>query len=102
MTLEMLNIFNSFHSRLQFTIEFGNDKLDFLDVTIIKNNKFEFDWFHKSTFSNRHLNFYSQYLFTQKQGTIINVMESFYCHTVNLKKKICVLYSLHCLIMTIL
>jgi len=69
MTLEMLNSFNSFHSRFQFTIEFGNDKLNFLDV-IIKNNKFEFDWFHKSIFPNRHLNFYSQYLFTQKRGMI--------------------------------
>jgi len=32
-------------------LEIGGNKLDFLDVTIIKsNNKIEFDWFHKPTF----------------------------------------------------
>jgi len=39
-------------------MEIRGDKLDFLDVTIMKNNKqFEFDWFHKPMFSGRYLNF---------------------------------------------
>jgi len=38
------NIFNSFHYRLQFTIEFGGEVLDFLDITIkIINNTIECD-----------------------------------------------------------
>jgi len=54
----------------------GGEKLDFLDVTIIKNNnKLEFDWFHKSTFSSRYLNFYSQHPLIQKRGTVINMTD---------------------------
>jgi len=72
----ILNNFNSFHHRFQFTMEIRGDKLDFLDVTIIKNdNKLELDWFHKSTFSGRHLNFYSQHSFCQKQGTVISMTD---------------------------
>lgn len=33
-----LSTFNSLHSRLQFTVEIGGDSINFLDVTIIKNN----------------------------------------------------------------
>jgi len=32
----ILNIFNSFHLRLQFTLELDGDKLDFLDITIVQ------------------------------------------------------------------
>jgi len=49
---DILKTFNSFHPRLQFTLEIGEDKLNFLDVTIIKSNaNLEFDWSHKPTFS---------------------------------------------------
>jgi len=38
------------------------DRLNFLDITlIINNNKIEFDWYHKLTFSGRYLNFLSHY-----------------------------------------
>lgn len=59
----MLDIFNSFHPRLQFTMEVGEgNRLNFLDVTMILNdNHIIFDWFHKSTFSGRYLNFLSQH-----------------------------------------
>jgi len=41
---EFLNTFNSLHSRLQFTLEIGGNKLNFLDVTLIHNKgKLEFD-----------------------------------------------------------
>jgi len=44
---EVVRIFNFFHPRIQCTIEIGRDKLNFLDLTIIKNNNaLEFDWFH--------------------------------------------------------
>jgi len=36
-------MFNSFHQiRFQFTIEVGDSELNFLNVTIITNNNFEF------------------------------------------------------------
>jgi len=55
----LLNIFNSFHPRIQFIIKIGGNKLNFLDITLIKNNnKIEFDWFHKSTLSGRYLVYY--------------------------------------------
>jgi len=54
---ECLKTFNSLHSRLQFTLEKGSKKLNFLDVTIINNEgKIEFDWYQKPTFSGRILN----------------------------------------------
>jgi len=30
--------FNAHHPRLQFTVEIGEDRINFLDTTIIKNN----------------------------------------------------------------
>src|SRR5580765_5024327 len=72
MLKDILKIFNSFHPRLQFTMEEGVDnRLNYLDVTIIVNNgKLEFDWFHKSTFSGRYLSFESRHTLCQKRGTI--------------------------------
>lgn len=61
MSNDLLQTFNSFHPRLQFTMEEGVDnRLNFLDVTmILKNNFIKFDWYHKPTFSGRYLNFES-------------------------------------------
>jgi hypothetical protein len=71
-----LQAFNSYHPRLQFTVEVGGDKLNFLDVTLIKgNNGLEFDWFHKPTFSGRYLNFMSQHPVSQKRGTIMGMVD---------------------------
>lgn len=89
----ILSVFNSFHSRLQFTMEIGdNNKLDFLDVTIIlNNNRLNFDWFHKPTFSGKYLNFLSQHPLCQKRGTIIGLVDRAFllshprCHQNNLK-----------------
>jgi len=73
---KLLNIFNSFHPRLQFTMENGGKRLDFLDVTIINNNdKIEFDWFHKPTFSGRYLNFLSAHPLSQKRGALIGMID---------------------------
>ncbi|XP_071653840.1 uncharacterized protein [Temnothorax longispinosus] len=64
-----LDVFNSFHPRLKFTIEIGeNDTLNFLEITmILNNNRLTFDWFHKPTFSGRYLNFFSQHPACQKE-----------------------------------
>jgi len=72
----ILDLFNSFHPRLQFTMEVGGSRLDFLDVTIINNNnRIEFDWFHKPTFSGRFLNFLSAHPLSQKRGTLISMID---------------------------
>ena len=74
---KLKNTFNSYHPRLQFTLEVGVDnKLNFLDVTIINNNgHVEFDWYHKPTFSGRFLNFESQHPLCHKKGTVISLID---------------------------
>jgi len=75
-TDSVLNIFNSFHSRIQFTMEMGGNKLNFLDVTLIKNgNTIDFDWYHKPTFSGRYLNFLSQHPISQKRSTVFGLTD---------------------------
>jgi len=73
---DISDIFNSFHPRLQFTIERGINNLNFLDITIkIVDNIIKFDWFHKPTFFGRYLNFHSLHALTQKRGTIIGMTD---------------------------
>jgi len=73
-TQEVLAMFNSFHPRMQFIHD--GKKLDFLDVTIINNNnKVEFNWYRKPTFSGRVLNFMSHHPLTQKKGVIMNMVD---------------------------
>jgi len=83
--LNILNIFDSFCLRLQFILEIGGKKLNFLDVTmIIKNNFIEFDWYHKPTFSGKYLNFLSEHSLSPKRGTIINMLIGrFFSHIQN-------------------
>ncbi|KYM96692.1 hypothetical protein ALC62_12640 [Cyphomyrmex costatus] len=68
--------FNEFHPRLQFTVEIGGDRLEFLDVSMIKrDNRLIFDWFHKPTFSGRFLNFLSNHPLSQKRGTVFSLAD---------------------------
>lgn len=67
----ILNCFNSFHPKLQHTIEIGDDILNFLNITIKKaNNSLEFDWYLKQSCSGRYLNYFSDHLTSQKRGNI--------------------------------
>jgi len=76
----VLNIFNSFNPRLQFTIEVENNKiLSFLEITILsENNRLHFNWYHKPTYSSRYLNFHSQHPECQKRGTIFSLVDRAY------------------------
>jgi len=67
---ETLEIFNSFHNRLQFTLEIGiNNKINFLDVTIILNNqRIMFDRYEKPTNTGRYINYCSQHPVSQKRA----------------------------------
>src|SRR5436190_7280107 len=73
----ILEIFNSIHPRLQFTMEIGiDDTLNFLDVTLILDKEqLIFDLYHKRTFSGRYLNFHSQHPLCQKRGTVIGLID---------------------------
>ncbi|KYN22422.1 hypothetical protein ALC57_05184 [Trachymyrmex cornetzi] len=72
----ILDKFNEFYPRLQFSVEKGGDKIDFLDVSIfIHNNKFIFDWYRKPTFSGRFLNFLSNHPLSQKRGTVFSLVD---------------------------
>jgi len=73
----ILNIFNSFHNRLQFTMEFENDrKLNFLDLMMkVINNIVNLNWFHKKTFSRRVLSYLSNHLHCHKIGIIYNLVD---------------------------
>ncbi|XP_070169669.1 uncharacterized protein [Polyergus mexicanus] len=73
----ILQTFNSFHPRLQFTMEEEADnRLNFLDTTIIlENNIINFDWYHKPTYSGRYLNFESRHPLCQKKGTAISLID---------------------------
>jgi len=65
-----VEVFNSFHERLQFTLEIGmNYKINFLDVTvIIRNHRILFDSYEKPTSTGRYINYYSQHPWSQKQS----------------------------------
>jgi len=89
----VLNVFHSFHHRLQFTIgcELDAEALDFLDVTIkIINNNIEFEWFYKLIFSEgrigRCLNFLSLHPVSQKKGIVIGMIVRLLSYLRSLKK----------------
>ena len=72
----LVNTFNSFHSRLKFTTEIGAERLDFLDVSLIKKgNSLVQNWYHKPTLSGRYLNYFSRHALCQKVGTIIDLID---------------------------
>ncbi|XP_018364727.1 PREDICTED: uncharacterized protein LOC108762292, partial [Trachymyrmex cornetzi] len=60
---DILRIFNSFHARLQFTVEVCKDgRISFLDtMLIVENGRLVFDGYRKATYSGRFLNFNSHH-----------------------------------------
>jgi len=76
----IMNVFNSYHERLTFTIEHMKDNSisSFLDLNIvIENTNIILDWFYKKTASDRLLSFYSYHPTSQKIGTIIGLIDYF-------------------------
>ena len=73
-----LNIFNSYHKKLQFTIELEeDDQINFLDIKIIKDqdNNIITNWYQKKTFSGRILNYDSNHPTHQKIAMIYNLID---------------------------
>jgi len=80
--------FNSFHSRLKFTMEVGDSQLNFLVLTVIIRNSFMiFDWYQKPTFSGRILNYFSQHPITQKRGVIMNLIDKVFLSHYDFQQK---------------
>jgi len=73
----VLTTFNDYHPRLKFTYELeNNNSLNFLDVVIVKtNNKLISNWYRKSTFSGRYINYYSNHPLQYKLNTITNLVD---------------------------
>jgi len=72
----ILQAFNQYHPRLQFTLELGGHRINFLDTTIIlNNNTLKLDWYHKPSYSGRYLNYLSQHPMSQKRGTILSLID---------------------------
>ena len=67
-----LNMINSFHNNLQFTIEFSqNNILPFLDVSIkVEDNKCSTSVYRKPTYTNLLMNFSACCPFTYKIGLL--------------------------------
>lgn len=71
----ILSNFNSYHPKIQFTIEKENKNcISFLDVLVIRRgNNIITDWYHKPTFSERFLNYTSKHPLKQKINIINNL-----------------------------
>lgn len=75
---EILRIFNSYHPKLQFTIETEIDgKLPFLDMVIVRNcdGSMCTEWYMKSIASGRILNYYSGHYNSQKINTALGLIQ---------------------------
>jgi len=74
----LLQAFNNFHVKLQFTTEIeNNNNINFLDLTIYreKNNNLKTKWYTKETWSGRYLNFNSHHSKNQKNSVIIGLVD---------------------------
>jgi len=73
----ILKVFNLFHKRLQFIIEYmSSNTISFLDTLLIINeNRLEFNWYHKPTFSGRFLNFLSYHPISHKIGVVMGLVD---------------------------
>jgi len=74
---KILETFNSFHDRLQFTLEISkNNCINFLDVTILlEDQRIIFDRYEKPTNSRRYVNFHSRHPLTQKKSIIFGLVD---------------------------
>jgi len=73
----ILDIFNSFHKRLQFTLEISSgNRINYLDVTIILDNQtILFDNYEKPTNTGRYINYHSQHPLSQKKSIIYGLID---------------------------
>ena len=73
----VLETFNTYNNKLQFTYELEQDKkINFLDMTIIRyNNTIITDWFNNPTSSGTLINFRSNHPKQHKTNIIYNLVD---------------------------
>lgn len=73
----ILNIFNSYHERIQFTIEKEeNNQIEFLDIKLIhNNNELDYEWNTKKTWSGRYLNFKAELPLKYKKSVVAGLAD---------------------------
>jgi len=73
----ILNVFNSIHNRLQFTLEYEKKKsISFLDLNLVViNDTLYIDWYKKETCSGRYLHWYSGHPMCHKVGMIYGLID---------------------------
>lgn len=77
----VLQLFNQFHSKLKFTLEREQDqKISFLDLEITRqdNGQLLTNWYTKSSYSGRLLNFRSNHPISTKVGIIKGLLNRVY------------------------
>lgn len=77
----ILEHFNSFHPKIQFTIETEkNGSLNFLDMTIDhhEGQKINTKWYQKPTSSGRYMNYFSNVPFHWKANVVSNLFQRAY------------------------
>ena len=74
---EILKLFNSYHERLRFTVDFGDENgINFLDVRLMRQEgRIIFDIYKKPTNSGRCLNYFSNHPLVHKRGVIIGQLD---------------------------
>jgi len=74
---KIVETFNSFHVRLQFTLEMSvNNRINFLDVAIILDEqRISFDRYEKPTNTGRYINYHSQHPLSQKRSIIYGLID---------------------------
>ncbi|KAK9876084.1 hypothetical protein WA026_011192 [Henosepilachna vigintioctopunctata] len=72
----ILNDFNNFHPKLQFTLESENNgSINFLYMTIIRDkDKLYTKWYTKNTSTNRLINFHSAHHISQKRSIVDSII----------------------------
>ncbi|XP_044764459.1 uncharacterized protein LOC123321021 [Coccinella septempunctata] len=72
---EILNVFNSFHPKIQFTIEEeSNNCVPFLDTKVIREDEtIKTDWHRKTTASGRYIHYTSYHPMKMKINLILNL-----------------------------
>src|SRR3978361_2132464 len=73
---QILDTFNSFHHKLQFTIEIeDSEQINFLDLTLIRNNnRIYTKWYTKVLASGRYLNYNSEHHIIHKKMLLLRLL----------------------------
>ena len=83
---EIMDVFNSFHGDIRFTLETEiDDRLPYLDTLVVKrDNIIKLDWYQKPMASGRLINYFSQH----PKQVVINTATNFIRRVLNTSDKV--------------